>query len=84
MLSTDYKFRVQKMAHWLTDWKRLYSAAWVGHFICTRNESVVECWYMHFKIYMYFKIHFLLLASYIFGPSGKLMVELCVIGYLMG
>lgn len=24
------------------------------------------------------------LASYIFGPSGKLMAELCVIGYLMG
>lgn len=23
-------------------------------------------------------------ASYIFGPSGKLMVELCLIGYLMG
>lgn len=23
-------------------------------------------------------------ASYIFGSSGKLMVELCVIGYLMG
>lgn len=23
-------------------------------------------------------------ASYIFGSSGKLMVELCLIGYLMG
>lgn len=27
---------------------------------------------------------FFLTASYIFGPSGKLMVELCLIGYLMG
>lgn len=27
---------------------------------------------------------FFFLASYIFGSSGKLMVELCVIGYLMG
>ncbi|XP_031630114.1 putative sodium-coupled neutral amino acid transporter 10 [Contarinia nasturtii] len=28
--------------------------------------------------------NFEFLASYIFGSSGKLMVELCVIGYLMG
>lgn len=31
------------------------------------------------------EMHFLLFAAFhIFGSSGKLMVELCVIGYLMG
>lgn len=27
---------------------------------------------------------FFIAASYIFGSSGKLMIELCAIGYLMG